>query len=80
MGEHFSECENCFWWDCFACDGAKNIEEYNQCKRKMTPSTNDKYYHHYYNWYQDECDKAMEPVKERFEIIFKNFNQGCDIV
>lgn len=68
MEECLDRCHNCFWWECFACDGAKTWEEISECTKELTIQ-DDKYYY-YTKFYQKEVEKALKPIRKKMKDIY----------
>ena len=71
MEEVFEKCHNCFWWECFVCDGADNERYFNRCNRGLMFDSTE--YDKYHDMFQQKIDEALLPIQKEFEVIFLNY-------
>lgn len=68
-------CENCVWWETFACEGLL-VEEgkaITPCARAITMKNNMPEFNKIRQEYDSDCEKAMEPVMKKFKKKFEEF-------
>lgn len=61
---------NCFWWDCFACDGG----EEEGCPYRISP--NNYAYHTLYAEYDEKMNKRLEKLYNEYKKYFEMYKMG----
>ena len=63
-------CENCFWWQTFSCEG-KTTE--SGCKHHFYYNEDPDKFNEMTDQYQAECAEAIAPVNEKYHNMFLDF-------
>lgn len=64
---------NCFWWDCFACDGG-SYEDETRCPHRISPNNNA--YHALYVEYDEKMNKRLEKLYDEYRKYFEMYKLG----